>query len=365
MPDGAPGSWRDALANAGWILVATLAAFGRAAPAIGVADSIPRVVHELAPPRIAGLRRTVVITSVAGLLLTGGLALLAAALVPLGADPRWDGAPLAGLAQFLAPSWIHTPLTAAIVIAAGLMLAQTTRAGIWGAEAAIVRLAQRGTIGDRLKQQHPRFGTYSAAIDSAALASALAIVVSGASVTWLGCAYATAVLWTLALQAAALARLSAPATRLGVRLIAGALRVRGARHADPRRCRRRGRDGDDAVGGGAAGAPAAPGGRGAARRGRLGSPVVEPRARRGPRPESRQHPRPGSQPAPAGPPRGRVPEPGRRRDRRDDGPADWRRCDRRHRDHGADRGGAAGFFARPRGRGTVRAPGAAGDRPCP
>src|SRR6185369_6229537 len=127
---------------------------------------------ELAPPRIAGLRRTVIITSAVGLLLTGGLALLAAGLVPAGADPRWARAPLAGLTQFLAPSWIHAPLAAAVVIAAALMLGQTVRAGIWGAESALVRLSQRGTISDRLKLQHPRFGTFASAIDTAVLASA-------------------------------------------------------------------------------------------------------------------------------------------------------------------------------------------------
>ncbi|HEX9365265.1 MAG TPA: magnesium transporter [Vicinamibacterales bacterium] len=221
MPEGAAGGWRDALTSAGWILIATLAALGRAAPAIGVADSIPRVVHELAPPRIAGLRRTAIITSTAALLLTGGLALLGAALVPAGADPRWASAPLAGLTQFLAPSWIHAPMAVAIVVAAGLMLGQTTRAGIWGAESALVRLAQRGTISDRLKLQHPRFGTFASAVDTAVLASALAIVVSGAGVTWLACAYATAVLWTLALQAAALTRLSERKGRIGVRLMTG------------------------------------------------------------------------------------------------------------------------------------------------
>jgi magnesium transporter len=221
MPEGAAGGWRDALTSARWIVIATLAALGRAAPAIGVADSVPRVVHELAPPRIAGLRRTAIITSAAALLLTGGLALLGAALVPAGADPRWASAPLAGLTQFLAPSWIHAPMAVAIVVAAGLMLGQTTRAGIWGAESALVRLAQRGTIADRLKLQHPRFGTFASAVDTAVLASALAIVVSGAGVTWLACAYATAVLWTLGLQAAALARLSERKGRTGVRLLAG------------------------------------------------------------------------------------------------------------------------------------------------
>jgi magnesium transporter len=221
ITQGAANGWRLDWSNAGWILIATLAALGRTAPAIGVADSISRVAQELAPPRIAGLRRTVAMTSAAALLLTGGLALLSAALVSPAADPRWVGAPLAELAQSLAPWWSHAPLTAAVVLAAGLMLGQTARAGIWGAEVALVRLAQRGTLSARLGLPDSRFGTFAAAVDAAAMASALAIVISGAGVTWLTSAYATAVLWTLALQAAALAQLSERKGRVGVRLIAG------------------------------------------------------------------------------------------------------------------------------------------------
>ncbi|MGH9410604.1 MAG: hypothetical protein ACRD1V_14250, partial [Vicinamibacterales bacterium] len=74
----------------GWVALAALAAFGRSAPAIGVADSIPRAAHELEPPRIAGLRRAVAITSAVSVLLTGGLALLFAALVPASADAAWS-----------------------------------------------------------------------------------------------------------------------------------------------------------------------------------------------------------------------------------------------------------------------------------
>ncbi|HVD91020.1 MAG TPA: magnesium transporter [Vicinamibacterales bacterium] len=221
MPPG--GGWSDALGNAGWILVATLAAFGRAAPAIGVADSIPRVIHELAPPRIAGLRRAVTITSAASILLIGGLALLLAALLPVTLEPRWANAPLAGLVHVLPPSWLHVPLSAAIVVAAALLLGQTGRAGIWGAESGLVRLADRGAISDRLKRQHPRFGTFVSAIDTAVVAVAFTIVVSGAGVTWLASAYAGAVLWTLVLQAAALLRLSEARGRIGVRVLAGLL----------------------------------------------------------------------------------------------------------------------------------------------
>ena len=220
---GGSSGLRETLGNAGWILVAAFAALGRAAPATGVADSIPRVVHELAPPRIAGLRRAVAITSVAAVLLTAALGLFAAALIPAHLDAVWADAPLAGLAQHLGPVWIRVPMTVAVVAAAALMLGQTVRAGIWGAEAALVRLAEQETVADRLRQPDPRFGTYAAAIDTAVLAGAMTIVVSAASVTWLCAAYATAVLWTLVFQITALLRLSDRPGRPGVRVLAGVL----------------------------------------------------------------------------------------------------------------------------------------------
>src|SRR5262249_57027960 len=109
--------WREQLAGAIWVLVGLVAAFGRAAPAIGVADSIRRIVHELAPPRIAGLRRTVAITTVAALVFTAGLAILSSGLAPQGAAGARGSAPRSALAQALEPVWARIPITVAIVAA--------------------------------------------------------------------------------------------------------------------------------------------------------------------------------------------------------------------------------------------------------
>ena len=238
-PDPAPVSgagWREALAGAAWLSVSFFAALGRAAPAIGVADSIARVAQELEPPRMAGLERTVVMTSAAALLLTAGLSFASSALVPTGVSELWVNAPLAGLAGYLGPLWLRTPLAAAVVAAAALMLGQTTRAGLWGAEMALVRLAERGAVAGRLRAQHPRFGTFAYAVDAAGMAVALAIVLSGANVVWLGCAYAVAVLWTLAFQAAALVRLLAVERKVALWLLVGVLTASALSmvvHADP------------------------------------------------------------------------------------------------------------------------------------
>lgn len=206
-PSPGPGAPAALVAEPWWILITALAAFGRSSPAIGIADSISRAAHELEPPRMGGLRRAVTITSLIGVLLTAGLSLLCAGLIPSAAAAQWTNAPLAGLTQYLHPVWIRTPLTLAVLGAAALMLGQTARAGFWGAETALVRLSEQGVISDRLRQEHPRLGTNTVAVDTIGMATAVAVMMSGASIGWLASAYAASVLWTLLMQTASLARL--------------------------------------------------------------------------------------------------------------------------------------------------------------
>jgi magnesium transporter len=203
-----------------WIVVGLAAAFGRAAPAIGVADSIRRVVHELAPPRTTGLRRAATMTTLAAVVFTAGFALLGAGLAPNGIGHAWVNAPVSGIAQAVHPAWARTWLTLAVVLAAALLLGQSVRAGVWGAEATLVSLAGRGLVASRMQEQDARVGTYVTAIDAVVMAVALAMLVSGASVTWLAGAYATAVLWTLAFETAVVRRL-AGRRRIGLALLTG------------------------------------------------------------------------------------------------------------------------------------------------
>ena len=224
------------IASPVWLIIALLAGFGRSASAIGVADSISRAAHELEPPRIAGLRRTIAITGTAALLLTGGLSLATLALVPA-ADPRWANAPLSALSHAAGPSWLQGLLTMGVIASAALLLGQTARAGLWGAEGAVVRLSQRGAIGADFQTVSPKTGTYTAAVDAGAMAAAFAVVVTGAGVTWLAAAYAAAVLWTLLFQTVTLLRFRKAAGRsapgvLAIALLLGVSAVAMLVHAD-------------------------------------------------------------------------------------------------------------------------------------
>jgi magnesium transporter len=236
IAERSPFGFRGPVDDILWALVALLAAFGRSASAIGIADSISRAAHELEPPRIAGLKRTVVITSVVAVFLTGGLSLASLAIVPT-INPRWSSTPLALMAHAIGPHWLHALLTIAVAAAALLLLGQTARAGLWGAEGALVRLSERGTISADLQRVDPRSGTYAAAIDVATLASAAAVIVTGSSVTWLASAYGAAVIWTLLFQSMALARFRRAAHRrspgiLAIAVLLAAAAVAMLVHAD-------------------------------------------------------------------------------------------------------------------------------------
>jgi magnesium transporter len=224
------------IASPVWLIIALLAGFGRSASAIGVADSISRAAHELEPPRIAGLRRTIAITGAAALLLTGGLSLATLALVPA-ADPRWANAPLSALSHAAGPSWLQGLLTIAVIASAALLLGQTARAGLWGAEGAVVRLSQRGAIGADFQTVSPKTGNYTSAVDAGTMAAAFAVVVTGAGVTWLAAAYAAAVLWTLLFQTVTLLRFRKAAGRsapgvVAIALLLGVAAVAMLVHAD-------------------------------------------------------------------------------------------------------------------------------------
>jgi magnesium transporter len=200
--------WRRQLDLGVWTLVIVLAALGLAGPTIGVADSIPRAAHELQPPRIAGLRRTVRMTGAVALLFTAGLSFLLAAFADEASRLQWTAAPLEFLATVVGPHWLRVVLRPVVVLASALLLGQTARAGMWGAESALLRLAERGAISDRFLEQDALFARYRTAINAVVAAVAIAVLLSGASIGWLATAYATAMLWTLAIHAAALGRLS-------------------------------------------------------------------------------------------------------------------------------------------------------------
>ena len=129
-------------------------------------------------------------------------------LVPASEQQVWANAPLAGLSQHLAgPAAVRNLLALALALAAGLVLLPAAHAAVSDAEQMLHRFSAEGTLPPGLTSLHSRFGTPARAIDITVIATTVAVLASGARVSWLAHAYGVAIAITLALSIAALIRL--------------------------------------------------------------------------------------------------------------------------------------------------------------
>jgi magnesium transporter len=218
-----PWTWRlEEVAERAWLALVMLAL---ALPAVGGGDVVARAAHEFPPPRIPALNRTTRIVVLFSLVVTSVLTFAFAALLSAGEARLWGDAPLTGLSQLLVgPGVLIDVMSAAVVLAAVLMIAPAAQAALADAEQTLRRLAREQALPERLALPHPRFGTLSRAIDVTAGATVLIMLVGAGRVSWLAHAYGFAIAVTTIVKAASLLRLrsahAAPAhvTPLNVRI---------------------------------------------------------------------------------------------------------------------------------------------------
>ncbi len=193
------------------IVVAVFFAFGHAFPAVGSGDSLARAVSELEPPRIRGVRQTLLL-----LLAYGGFVTLASTFlfiwfVPAAEQRAWLEIPLLGILDHLPGGPVLRGLgTLGVVVSGTLLLGQAARAGISGAERMLVQLAQQGRATRAFALPHGSLGTLARAIDTAVGVAAIAIVFSAGRVEWLAHAYAACLAWTILVKVTVLIRLRQP-----------------------------------------------------------------------------------------------------------------------------------------------------------
>jgi magnesium transporter len=123
-------------------------------------------------------------------------------------QPSWADAPLIGLASVLRGGPLaHATISIAVTVAAFLMLEPAARGALAGAEQLVRHLATEAALPEPLAQPHPRFGTFTRAIDITAVSTVLILLLSAGRVDWLAHAYAYAVACVLLIKIAALVRL--------------------------------------------------------------------------------------------------------------------------------------------------------------
>ncbi len=177
-------------------------------PVVGGSEVVVQTAHELPPPRVEALRRTSLLVVLFTFVATAIPTFLYAGLVPPEMQPSWADAPLIGLASVLRGGPLaHATISIAVTVAAFLMLEPAARGALAGAEQLVRHLATEAALPEPLAQPHPRFGTFTRAIDITAVSTVLILLVSAGRVDWLAHAYAYAVACVLLIKIAALVRL--------------------------------------------------------------------------------------------------------------------------------------------------------------
>src|SRR5262245_11230206 len=182
-------------------------AFGLAMPILGGGDSLIRSAHELPPPRIQALRRARLL-----MILVAAILIVAPAWIGRffydGTQTLWTDTPLLGISSILGgPDWLTTIMRLGVSAAALLMLAPAIQAALGDTTQQLRVASNEFMLPGWLSQQHPQFGTFSAAVNVAAGATALVLLPTSARVPWLARAYTVSLAVTLLIRIAALIRL--------------------------------------------------------------------------------------------------------------------------------------------------------------
>ena len=196
-----------ALAGSPPTLFEVALALGLTVPVLGGGDSLIRAAHELPPPRIQALRRTRLLMSLVA-------AILVVAPLWIGrfffdaTQALWLDTPLLGVSSILrGPYWLTTLMRFGVSAATLLMLAPAIQSALADTTQQLRTASNEFMLPAWIGQQHPQFGTFSAAVNIAAGATALVLLPTSARVSWLARGYAVSIAVTLLIRIAALSRL--------------------------------------------------------------------------------------------------------------------------------------------------------------
>jgi magnesium transporter len=176
-------------------------------PALGGGDTLARVAHQFAPPRLKGMRRTSLFVFVIVIVVTGVPSVLFVGFVPAAQTAVWESTPLSGLVQNVFPPWASGLMTMLALAATFLILVPAAHAALEDAEQLVRRLATQGILPERLSQAGPRDRRAPNSINATAASAVLVLFAAGGQVSWLGRAYGIAIAATLLWKIAVIVRL--------------------------------------------------------------------------------------------------------------------------------------------------------------
>src|SRR5947209_27984 len=177
---------------------------GHSVLAMSGEETLAQVYRELEHPKIPNLKKVGFIIFAYSLVFTAGVSFFAVMIIPDSTRHQYFGNLIGGLAMnFAGPYSLRLVFQAFVVLVGVLMLAGAVNTAIVGCTGVLNRVSEDGILPRWLRPPHRRFGTSYRVINLVVGLQIATIILSRGNIFLLGEAYAFGVMWSFAMNGAA------------------------------------------------------------------------------------------------------------------------------------------------------------------
>jgi amino acid transporter len=185
-------------------IIAVLVGLGHSVLAMSGAESLAQVYREIEHPKLPNLKKAVLVIFIYSMVFTSLVSFFAVMIIPDKIRPEYFENLIGGLAMSLTGPFVARLAFHIFVVVVGtLILSGAVNTAIVGSNGVLNRVSEDGVISDWFRQPHPRFGTSYRIVNVVVILQILMIVASRGDVTFLANLYAFGVIWSFALNGAA------------------------------------------------------------------------------------------------------------------------------------------------------------------
>jgi amino acid transporter len=185
-------------------LIGIFIGLGHSVLAMSGEETLAQVYRELEHPKIQNLKKVGFIIFAYSLIFTAGVSFFAVMIIPDGIRHQYFGNLIGGLAMnFVGPYSLRLVFQAFVVLVGVLMLAGAVNTAIVGSNGVLNRVSEDGILPQWFRQPHRLFGTSYRIINLVVGLQIATIILSRGNIFLLGEAYAFGVMWSFAMNGAA------------------------------------------------------------------------------------------------------------------------------------------------------------------
>jgi amino acid transporter len=196
------------LRHTNWVssieLIGIFIALGHSVLAMSGEETLAQIYRDLEHPKMPNLKKVSLIILIYSLVFTAGVSFFAVMIIPDASRRQYFGNLISGLAMnFAGPYELRLVFQAFVVLVGILMLSGAVNTAIVGSNGVLNRVSEDGILPDWFRQPHGRFGTSHRIINLVVGLQIATILLSRGNIFLLGEAYAFGVMWSFAMNSAA------------------------------------------------------------------------------------------------------------------------------------------------------------------